>query len=181
VATKVFAENHNIPVHYTPSKGRSLSGWNAPTPFDLGVVVSFGYFVTPEILRTLPLGALNVHPSVLPLYRGASPIQYTIMNRDEVGGVSVQELDDKTWDAGRILAQAKVVSWGSAWAKGVVYVPCLPLFLKDLKTEPPKSYDDLRDKLSLLGVELLVDTIRNLHSRKVCWCCSCIVHIRNIH
>jgi methionyl-tRNA formyltransferase len=111
VATKVFAEKHNIPVHYTPSKGRSLAGWNAPTPFDLGVVVSFGYFVTPEILKSLPLGALNVHPSILPLYRGASPIQYTIMNRDKVGGVTVQELDDKAWDAGRILAQAKVVSY----------------------------------------------------------------------
>jgi methionyl-tRNA formyltransferase len=99
----------NIPVHYTPAKSRSLSGWQPPTPFDIGVVVSFGYFITPTILKSLPLGALNVHPSLLPLYRGASPIQYTIMNRDEVGGVTVQELDDKAWDAGRILAQSKVV------------------------------------------------------------------------
>ncbi|KAH8551529.1 formyl transferase [Umbelopsis sp. PMI_123] len=144
MATKVFAEKHNIPVHHTPSTGRTLSGWNPPTPFDLGVVVSFGYFVTPNILKTLPLGAVNVHPSLLPAYRGASPLQYTIMNRDKVGGITVQELDEKAFDAGRILAQEEI----------------------DLSTDPPKSYNDLRDRLSSIGVGLLVDTIRNLASRK---------------
>ncbi|KAI8578429.1 hypothetical protein K450DRAFT_246755 [Umbelopsis ramanniana AG] len=144
MATKVFAEKHNIPVHHTPSTGRTLNGWNPPTPFDLGVVVSFGYFVTPNVLKTLPLGAVNVHPSLLPAYRGASPLQYTIMNRDKVGGITVQELDEKAFDAGRILAQEEI----------------------DLSTEPPKSYNDLRDRLSSIGVRLLVETIRDLESRK---------------
>lgn len=110
MATKLFAEKHNIPVHHTPTTGRTLTGWNPPTPFDLGVVVSFGYFVTPNILKTLPLGAVNVHPSLLPAYRGASPLQYTIMHRDKVGGITVQELDEKAFDAGRILAQEEIVS-----------------------------------------------------------------------
>ncbi|KAM3581304.1 hypothetical protein VKS41_006129 [Umbelopsis sp. WA50703] len=66
------------------------------------------------------------------------------MNRDEVGGVTVQELDDKAWDAGRILAQSKV----------------------DLVREPPQSYTDLRDRLSSIGAKMLVDTIRNLEHRK---------------
>lgn len=52
---------------------------------------------------------MNVHPSLLPKYRGAAPIQHTIMYGDSETGVSVQELDDREFDAGRILVQEKVV------------------------------------------------------------------------
>lgn len=48
---------------------------------------------------------LNAHPSLLPKYRGASPLQYTIMNEDPVGGVSIIDLDSRTFDAGNIWAR----------------------------------------------------------------------------
>jgi methionyl-tRNA formyltransferase len=60
--------------------------------------------------KFLPLNALNVHPSLLPRYRGASPIQYTIMNGDPEMGVSVQELSKGRFDHGRLLGQRTFVS-----------------------------------------------------------------------
>lgn len=58
----------------------------------------------------LPLNTLNVHPSLLPRYRGASPIQYTIINGDREMGVSVQELSKGKFDRGRLLGQKRMVS-----------------------------------------------------------------------
>lgn len=73
------------------------------------MVVSFGYFVPAPIIHGFKHGALNVHPSLLPKYRGAAPIQHTILAGDDETGVTIQELDDKAFDAGRILAQKKMV------------------------------------------------------------------------
>lgn len=73
------------------------------------MVVSFGYFVPAPIIHGFKHGALNVHPSLLPKYRGAAPIQHTILAGDDETGVTIQELDDKAFDAGRILAQTKMV------------------------------------------------------------------------
>ena len=53
-------------------------------------------------------GIVNVHPSLLPKYRGASPIQYALMNGDDVTGVSVMGLSDGAFDLGPVLAQRKV-------------------------------------------------------------------------
>ncbi|RUS20317.1 formyl transferase [Endogone sp. FLAS-F59071] len=115
--TKVFAKLHNLPVH-TPLESHSLTDWQLPTPvdrispaFDLGVVVSFGCFLPPHILHAFRKGIVNVHPSLLPKYRGAAPIQYTVLNNDTETGITVQELEN-VFDAGRILAQEVVV--GSA-------------------------------------------------------------------
>ena len=63
-----------------------------------------------DIIHRFKHGAVNVHPSLLPKYRGAAPIQHTILAGDDVTGVTVQELDDKQFDAGRILAQRSLVS-----------------------------------------------------------------------
>ena len=76
------------------------------------MVVSFGYFVPSDIIHGLKKGAVNVHPSLLPKYRGAAPIQHTILGGDDKTGVTVQELDDKKFDAGRILAQETLVNRG---------------------------------------------------------------------
>lgn len=67
-------------VHEIPSVG--IKGWDVPAPlgpaaFDVAVVVSFGYFIPPRIIDHFR-AAINVHPSLLPRYRGASPIQYAI-------------------------------------------------------------------------------------------------------
>ncbi|ORX99581.1 Methionyl-tRNA formyltransferase [Basidiobolus meristosporus CBS 931.73] len=110
---KIYAEEEGLSVFHPPPK--TMKGWEMPKPtqdptgsFDLGVVVSFGYFLPSRILRSFTKGAVNVHPSLLPKYRGASPIQYAILNGDEETGVSIMELHEEIFDAGRILKQVKV-------------------------------------------------------------------------
>lgn len=58
-----------------------------------------------EVIDAFPLGALNVHPSMLPKYRGAAPIQHCLMNGDKETGVTVQRVDPRKFDAGAILSQ----------------------------------------------------------------------------
>ena len=68
----------------------------------LGVLADFGQIIPPSILGVPALGILNVHPSILPRHRGASPIQATILAGDAVAGVSVMQMD-AGMDTGPIL------------------------------------------------------------------------------
>ncbi|KAJ1728124.1 Methionyl-tRNA formyltransferase [Coemansia sp. Benny D160-2] len=74
--------------------------------YDIGVVASFGKFIPQSIIGRFPLGMVNLHPSLLPKYRGATPIQTAILNGDAESGVTVQELHPRVMDGGRVLAQA---------------------------------------------------------------------------
>src|SRR3989344_4853239 len=69
---------------------------------DLGVVADFGLIIPKEVLNHFPHGILNVHPSLLPKYRGPSPIQQAILNGDEKTGVSIIKLDEQM-DHGPVL------------------------------------------------------------------------------
>ncbi|CDS03004.1 hypothetical protein LRAMOSA00406 [Lichtheimia ramosa] len=144
--TKGLAELYGIPVHHTPPNAKSLEGWQLPSDrgYDLGVVVSFGYFVPAPIIHGFKHGALNVHPSLLPKYRGAAPIQHTILAGDDETGVTIQELDDKAFDAGRILAQKKMNLGG-------VIAP---------------RYSVLKEKLGDMGSRLLINTLQNFDKCK---------------
>lgn len=75
------------------------------------MTASFGAILPHATLSLFPPHQkLNVHPSLLPKYRGASPIQYAIMNRDPTTGVTVQELSERGADTGAIFAQDEFVS-----------------------------------------------------------------------
>ena len=74
--------------------------------FDCVVVVSFGMILPEKIFKVASVKWLNVHPSLLPKYRGPAPIISTLLNGDEIGGVSVNEVIYKV-DSGRIYAQIK--------------------------------------------------------------------------
>jgi len=71
---------------------------------DLLVSFAYGRIFGPKFLAIFPLGGINIHPSLLPKYRGPSPIQAAILNRDSVTGITVQTLE-KEMDSGDILAQ----------------------------------------------------------------------------
>ncbi|CAD2216190.1 Formyl transferase, putative [Angomonas deanei] len=78
--------------------------------YDLAVVVSFRYFLPTSLLQALP-PTINMHPSVLPHYRGASPIFSTLLNNEEVGGVSIIQIkkeDTALMDSGHVLWQCEV-------------------------------------------------------------------------
>lgn len=77
---------------------------------DLGILADYGRIVPPDVLAAFPRGILNVHPSLLPLHRGASPIPAAILAGDREVGVSLIELIDRL-DAGPIVASR-------SWAPG---------------------------------------------------------------
>ncbi|KAJ2157691.1 Methionyl-tRNA formyltransferase [Coemansia sp. RSA 552] len=109
--TLLRARKLNLKVHHTPPG--MLTNWEVPLvdegcgggKFDIGVVASFGKFLPRRVIEGFPLGMINVHPSLLPKYRGPSPIQTAILNGDGVTGVTVQEVHPIKMDAGRVLAQ----------------------------------------------------------------------------
>jgi methionyl-tRNA formyltransferase len=71
------------------------------------VVAAFGYIVPTELLAPFPFGCLNIHPSLLPKYRGAAPVAAAILAGDEYAGVSVMRLEEGL-DSGPIFAQAQL-------------------------------------------------------------------------
>jgi len=73
---------------------------------DLGIVAAYGYIIPQEILSIPKYGFLNVHPSLLPKHRGASPIQTAILNGDKETGVTIILMDEKM-DHGPIITQTK--------------------------------------------------------------------------
>lgn len=74
---------------------------------DLLVCFAYGRIFGPKFLSVFPLGGINIHPSLLPKYRGPSPIQAAILNRDCLTGISVQKLAPEV-DSGDILAQEQI-------------------------------------------------------------------------
>jgi len=74
---------------------------------DLLVSFAYGRLFGPKFLSLFPLGGINIHPSLLPKYRGPSPIQAAILNRDAITGVTIQTLAQEM-DCGDILASAQL-------------------------------------------------------------------------
>ena len=102
-----YLKSNNIP--FIQSKLKTSEDINkitelAPT---LGILASYGAFIPQEVIDLFPLGIFNIHPSLLPKYKGPSPIQYTILNGEKEGGVTIIKLDDEI-DHGPILAQNTV-------------------------------------------------------------------------
>lgn len=85
--------------------------FNELSPSHVLITASFGAILSRSALALFPdHQKLNVHPSLLPRYRGASPIQYALLNQDATTGVTVQELSDRGADTGAIFAQEEFVS-----------------------------------------------------------------------
>jgi len=74
---------------------------------DIGVLASYGKILSTKILTTPRLGILNIHPSLLPKYRGPTPVPTAILNGNQQTGVSIIKMDEKI-DHGPILAQLKI-------------------------------------------------------------------------
>jgi len=82
---------------------------------DIGVLASYGALIPELIIENFKFGILNIHPSLLPKYKGPSPIQTTILNGDKTTGVTIIKLDDKI-DHGPIAMQEKVELKGNETA-----------------------------------------------------------------
>lgn len=130
---KVVAQNYKISI-IQPEKIQDTKHKIQNTKPDLIVVASYGQILPKEILNIPKYGCLNVHPSLLPKYRGASPIQSAILDGEKETGVTVMLMDEGI-DTGPILSQSKTA------------------------VGPNETSQQLHDRLAMLGAELLIDTI----------------------
>ena len=77
--------------------------------YDLAIAVSYGKLIPRKFIETIPY-TINVHPSLLPKYAGASPLQYAWINEDRFSGVTIQTLHPTKFDHGEIIAQTGEIS-----------------------------------------------------------------------
>ena len=132
---KIFAEQEGIPV-FQPEKisegeNRKILGEIHP---DFIVVAAYGQILPEWILQTAKLAPLNIHFSLLPLYRGAAPVAHAILNGDCCTGITIMIMQ-KSLDAGSILLQRE-----------------LPIPLT-------ATTGDIEAKLSEIGADLLIETM----------------------
>lgn len=100
-----LAEENNIPVH-TPHRPMNMYDELAAYGADAGILVAYGRIVPQKLIDLFPFGIINIHPSLLPAYRGPSPIESAIANGDASTGVSIMALTAKM-DAGPVYHQVE--------------------------------------------------------------------------
>ncbi len=135
---KEYALQREIPV-YQPEKMTSRESYQrllSDSP-DLIVVVAYGKILRPRVLRVPPFGAINCHASLLPKYRGAAPIFWTLYNGETETGITTMWMN-AGMDEGPILLQKKI------------------------QIRPDETYGELHDRLAKLSAELLVQTLESL-------------------
>lgn len=105
---KQYVEGTGIPVYQPGSSGELAkiltSGQIKPAVI---VVVAYGRLLSSQILKTPPLGCINLHPSLLPAYRGAAPMQRAIINGETRTGITTMYLNEEM-DAGDIILQEEI-------------------------------------------------------------------------
>ena len=136
---KAKAVEHNIPV-FQPVKVRKNEEFMATlrelAP-DVIVVVAFGQILPKEVLELPKYGCVNVHTSLLPMYRGAAPIQWVIINGETESGVTTMLMDTG-------------IDTGDMLLKQVVPI------------DKKETYGSYHDKLSAAGAKLLIETLNGL-------------------
>jgi len=140
--TKVWAEENNISF-IEQEKLKDESFLKKIKGCDLFIVASYGKIV-PKIILDMPkYGVLNIHPSLLPKYRGPSPLQEQILNDEKNIGVTVMLMDEQI-DHGPIITQAKVEI--SNW---------------------PVNLLELKQILAKMGIKLLIDKLDSWINKKI--------------
>lgn len=134
VPVKRFAQQNCLTLHSWPLD--DVTG-----QFDMGVVVSFGCLLGKALISKFPHGILNVHPSLLPRWRGPAPVFHTILHGDAMTGVTIIQIRPHRFDVGPILNQ-------------------------ELHQVPQNcTADQLGAILARKGAHLLIDTLKTLSER----------------
>lgn len=105
-AVKKIAAVNNIKV-LQPAKVTEILPEIQKLQPEVGVLVSYGKIIPESIIEAFPKGIINIHPSLLPIYRGPSPIESAILNGDKVTGISIMSLE-KAMDAGPVYLQEHI-------------------------------------------------------------------------
>ncbi len=132
---KKIGEKFNIPV-LQPQKMSEIVDFVKTFENPVGVLVSFGRIVPQEIIDLFTPAIVNVHPSLLPKYRGPSPIESTILNGDEKTGVSLMKLS-KEMDAGDVYSQEEI-QLSKTETASILYKTCGEIGAKMLVRDLPK-------------------------------------------
>jgi len=121
---------------YQPTKvrGRAFPEELARHRPDVLVVVAYGRILTRQVLELAPAGAVNVHFSLLPKYRGAAPVQWALAHGETLTGVTTMQIDEQL-DTGDILLQ------------------------REVPIEPGEHAPSLQERLAVVGADLLVETM----------------------
>jgi len=143
---KQLALEHNIPV-LQPANLQTYQLINLQTfQPDLFIVAAYGLILPKEILDIPKFGSLNIHPSLLPKYRGASPIQAVILNGDQETGVTIILMDEKV-DHGPIVQNKKL------------NISPRPFSGKAGQENKKYNYLELSNELAKIGADLLIEIL----------------------
>ncbi|MBN2690022.1 MAG: methionyl-tRNA formyltransferase [Gammaproteobacteria bacterium] len=122
----------------TESVQKEMKSWQA----DIMVDVAYGLFLPKEVFDSFHYGCINIHPSLLPRWRGASPIQQAIIAGDKTTGMTIMQVDEG-WDTGPILKQQEVKIGASDTAAS------------------------MHDKLAHLGAEMVLEVMNKLENDEI--------------
>ena len=137
-----FSEKNNLPVR-NPENLNNDEEYNfiKSLSADIAVVIAYGKLIPKNILKTTKHGFINIHASLLPKWRGAAPIQRAIINGDKKTGVSIMKIEEKL-DSGPVLAS------------------------KELALDQNATYGEIQKKLSVIGSDLLIESLKNIENGK---------------
>jgi len=142
-AVKATASEHHLPViDFGKGRGKAVTAEVLALEPDIVVVAAFGHILREPLLTGPPFGCINVHASLLPRWRGVSPVQYSILHGDSWTGVTIMQMDVGV-DTGPILAQRSVA------------------------IGPEDTGGELVARLAGQGADLLIHTLRRLQNGQV--------------
>lgn len=135
---KILAEKYGLKIE----QPTTLKNYNLLTGVDLGVAVQYGLLIPKNILETPKHGIINIHPSLLPKYRGASPIQSAILHGETQTGITIMKMDEGL-DTGPIILQ------------------------KTAQIEPEQTYTTIAQKLAQIASNALLGAIHGYISGQI--------------
>ncbi len=139
---KICAQSNNLLIKQFEKFGeKELAVISALNP-DIIIVAAYGLILPPKILSLPKFGCVNIHASLLPLYRGPSPIQTALCRGDKISGVTIM-LMDKGIDTGPILRQ------------------------KNVKIHPDDTFSSVQEKIAQAANDILISTIKKYATGKI--------------
>jgi len=139
---KIWAIQNHIPYLQPEKLNDEFISTIESLNFDLSIVVAYGKIIPENLIKIPKLGTINIHYSLLPKYRGASPLESALLNGDNTTGITIQQMAFKL-DSGPILAQ------------------------KEISIDKDQTKNGLRDELIKVGGDLLCQTIPNIINQTI--------------
>jgi len=136
-----IANEYGIPV-LLPNRPSEIKDILSEYDAVAGVLVAYGRIIPQDIIDIFPKGIINIHPSLLPLYRGSTPIESAILNGDNKTGISIMQLS-AGMDEGPVYSQVSV------------------------SIGPNETKFDLYTTLSILSAKLLIDTLPSILNESI--------------